>query len=433
MRAQLLIGFVVFMQVIGIHAQEFPFVSQQAQHADSLLSVSQSNDPGIENEFILGHAFFHELGTSHNQGRFHSVSRSAKRVVHTASTGRDGTVNFLAIRSRPTLLSRRSRSASVPPTHFVQGDGMPEEAIDEWETIAVRVPDVSNKPTVVNLARMCSDAYALAPLEPDWLNSSLGFNRSDSFGWKGDGLRGHVFTDEKNETAIIAFKGTTIDPRDKWRNNDRLNDNIMFSCCCASQRPDPFWYGPVCDCSPETFQCNSTCVTQELLQKDRYYATAMAIVQNVSSWYPNATFWLIGHSLGGSVASLAGLTFNMPSVSFEAPPQRLAAQRLGLTIPPHAADYHIGNTADPVFMGACNGYFSTCSIAGYAFESQCHTGRRCVYDTVGDKGWRLSINNHRLDVVIPDVLEAYDKTPICAADDECVDCYNWDFNASSVR
>ena len=392
--------------------------------------------PGVEEEFTFGHAFFHELGTSAADGVFHSISASAYEVLQLTSENKYESIRPVAIRSRPMLLSRPVQQSPRPlqPNFndpLTDYDTKGEEVA--WEQVPTTAPDVSNKPTEVNLARMCSDAYVLAPSEPDWLNSSLGFNRTDSFGWKGDGLRGHVFTDKKNETVIVAFKGTTIDPREKWRNKDRLNDNLLFSCCCASQRPDPFWYGPVCNCNTETFGCNATCLTQELLQKDRYYPTAIAIMQNITSWYPNATFWVVGHSLGGAIASLVGLAFNMPSVAFEAPPQRLAAQRLGIVIPPRTIDYHIGNTADPVFMGACNGYFSFCSMAGYAFESQCHTGQRCVYDTVGEKGWHMSINNHRLNVVIPDVLEAYNNTPTCESDDECVDCYNWNFsNTSSV-
>jgi lipase ATG15 len=327
-------------------------------------------------------------------------------------------------------------------------DNEPDYNDDEkgWETALTPTPDVSDKSTVVNLAKMCSDAYVLAPTEPDWLNSSMGFNHSDGFGWEGGyGLRGHVFADSRNKTVIVAFKGTTPDlPRGSPPSPDRLNDNLLFSCCCADQRPDPYWYGSVCDCSTDQYRCNSTCLTRELVRQDRYYSTALAVMRNVTSWYigpsnnaTTTTFWVVGHSLGGSIASLVGLTLHMPSVSFEAPPQKLAAQRLGIASLDtagrhrHSFDYHIGNTADPVFMGACNGFFSSCSIAGYAFESQCHSGKRCVYDTVGDKGWHLGINNHRLNVVIPDVLEAYDTTPKCEADDECVDCYNWNFNASS--
>jgi len=78
-------------------------------------------------------------------------------------------------------------------------------------------------------------------------------------------------------------------------------------------------------------------------------------------------------------------------------------------------------------MGACNSYFSTCAATGYAFESQCFTGKRCVYDTVSDKGWHLSIANHRINTVIKDVLEAYEEVPVCETDAECVDCYNWRF------
>jgi lipase ATG15 len=219
------------------------------------------------------------------------------------------------------------------------------------------------------------------------------------------------------------------DPKNHWKSSDRLNDNLLFSCCCATQRPDPFWYGSVCDCRADYFQCNSTCLTQELTQEDRYYSTALSLMRNISIKYPTANVWTVGHSLGGSIASLMGLTLSIPSVSFESPPQKLAAQRLGLDVArPHTADFHVGNTADPIFMGACNGYFSACSIAGYAFESQCHTGKRCVYDTVQDMGWRLSVTNHRINVVISQVLEAYNKTPACEADDECVDCFNWNFS-----
>jgi len=53
-----------------------------------------------------------------------------------------------------------------------------------------------------------------------------------------------------------------------------------------------------------------------------------------------------------------GLTFGIPTVTFEAPPERLAAARLHLPRPP-GMDYkdmniwHFGHTADPVYMGIC--------------------------------------------------------------------------------
>lgn len=33
--------------------------------------------------------------------------------------------------------------------------------------------------------------------------------------------------------------------------------------------------------------------------------------------FPNASIWLTGHSLGGSLAALLGATFGVPTVTFE--------------------------------------------------------------------------------------------------------------------
>ena len=84
----------------------------------------------------------------------------------------------------------------------------------------------------------------------------------------------------------------------------------------------------------------------------------MEIYYNVTAAYPTATIWLTGHSLGGSLASLVGLTFGVPTVTFEAPPDRLASQRLHLPSPPAIKPkdmliWHFGHTADPLFMGIC--------------------------------------------------------------------------------
>ncbi|EXJ58279.1 hypothetical protein A1O7_05704 [Cladophialophora yegresii CBS 114405] len=220
-----------------------------------------------------------------------------------------------------------------------------------------------------------------------------------------------------NENVIVAFKGTTV---------GRVVYGSFPTKITDATRPD--------SSLEEQRQANDNLLSavavlrNDQIHSDRDYSTALAIMRNFSTWYPNASIWTVGHSVGGSLVSLMGLTFNIPSVSFEAPPQKLAAERLGLAPPPRSTDFHIGNTADPVFMGTCNGDFSSCSVAGCAFESQCHTGKLCVYDTVQDQGWRRSITNHRINVVIPQVLEAYNSTPVREADDECVDCFNWKFD-----
>lgn len=48
--------------------------------------------------------------------------------------------------------------------------------------------------------------------------------------------------------------------------------------------------------------------------------------------YPDSNIWIIGHSLGGALASLLGATFGAPVVAFESPGEKLAASRLHLPL-----------------------------------------------------------------------------------------------------
>ena len=200
----------------------------------------------------------------------------------------------------------------------------------------------------------------------------------------------------------------------------------------------------VCSCMTDTYTCNATCLSHSLRQKSHYYTAVRDLYHNVTARYPAAeTVWLSGHSLGGVVSALLGLTYGLPTLTFEAFPDALAAQRLGLPTPPgyrigsHAARgastglHHFGHTADPIFMGTCNTASSFCSIAGYAFQGVCHTGVTCTYDTVGDLGWRVGIGTHKIGNVIRDVLERYDTVPGCEEDVECQDCFNWRFFESN--
>ncbi|KAF9362424.1 putative lipase atg15, partial [Mortierella sp. NVP85] len=156
-----------------------------------------------------------------------------------------------------------------------------------------------------------------------------------------------------------------------------------------------------------------------------------AVLWEVQDQYPDANIWLTGHSLGGGVSALLGLTFGVPTITFEAPGDRLAAQRLHLPGPPalrweEFPLYHVGHTADPIFMGVCNGPRSACYFSGFALESKCHTGRTCVYDMVGEDNWGVSILKHRLADTIEGVLKM--KTvPKCMPEAECVDCGQYQY------
>ena len=133
------------------------------------------------------------------------------------------------------------------------------------------------------------------------------------------------------------------------------------------------------------------------------------LYNNITYMYPNATIWLAGHSLGGSISALIGLSFGAPVVAYEAPGERLAASRLHLPLPPGMPSdktgiTHVYHTADPIPMGSCTGGYSGCYAAGFALESKCHTGQTILYDTVTVKGWSVDVRTHRIGEVINKVL-----------------------------
>lgn len=307
---------------------------------------------------------------------------------------------------------------------------------DAWTMDDVPAPNITDKDTVVNLAMMAANAYVQTPDKSDWQEVGEPFNRSADFGWESDGLRGHIWADEGNATIVIGLKGTSpaVFDGDGTTTNDKVNDNLFFSCCCAQQ--GPWTWHQVCDCATGTYSCNNTCVSTALREENRYYQAARELYANVTELYPESNIWITGHSLGGAVSSMLGLTYGVPVVTFEAVPEALPAGRLGLPVPPgssagalqtreYTGTFHFGHTADPIFIGTCNGATASCSFGGYALESACHTGSECVYDVVADKGWRVGVGTHKILSVIKDVLLKYDTVPECKFTPECRDCANW--------
>lgn len=336
---------------------------------------------------------------------------------------------------RPFIIEQRLTAARYPER--VNLLASPQWTIDELPG-----PNVSDKQTVLNLAKMAANAYIMEPETERWVDVSGPWNHSQKFGWERDGLRGHIYADKGNSTIVIALKGTStaLFDGEETTTNDKINDNLFFSCCCG-QGGQYFWR-QVCDCYSTTYTCNSTCLVSSLKAENRYYRAALDLYANVTELYPNSNIWLAGHSLGGAVSSMLGMTYGLPVVTFEAVPEALPASRLGLPQPPgndpnlpqkrdFTGAHHFGHTADPVYMGTCNGATSVCTLGGYAMESSCHTGKRCVYDTVQDFGWRVGIGTHRILSVVTDVIEKYDDVPVCTADKECVDCFNWKYFESN--
>lgn len=358
-------------------------------------------------------------------------------LVATEDTGKLDTRPSFKMTSRVKKATRlQNRSRDVMEAHLLSKrmGKASTFGVDAWVHEPVLQPDITDKATIVALSKVAADAYIEVRGTEDWLEVGTPYNVSHDFGWDEQGLRGHVFADDTNSTVIIGLKGTSSAVFDgaETTTNDKINDNLLFSCCCA--RVSYLW-NTVCDCySGTAYTCNSVCLHDALVAEDKYYRAALQLYYNVTQMYPDSQVWVVGHSLGGALSSLIGQTYGVPVVAFEAPGEALASERIGLPAPNSGsrqtdamAIYHFGHTADPVFMGTCNGVGSLCSIGGYAMESRCHAGMECVYDTVSDRGWRMGLGYHRIQAVVKDVIEAYDTVPECKFEPDCVDCFNWKF------
>ncbi|KAK7691229.1 hypothetical protein QCA50_006332 [Cerrena zonata] len=310
-----------------------------------------------------------------------------------------------------------------------------------WEETELEGPDVNDRETLLMLAKMTANAYS-RPGQKDWYDLGPDWNNSYPFGWEpdSDGFRGHIFATEDNSTVIISVKGTSagwvVGGGGPTTRKDKLNDNLLFSCCCA--RVGPTW-SPVCDCYRGNYKCDQNCLEKSLVDDSLFYPVGTNLYNNVTYLYPDANIWVIGHSLGGSLASLLGVTFGVPVVAFEAVGEKLAAQRLHLALPPSLQHItHVYNTGDPIAMGTCTGVASTCAIGGFALETGCHLGKVIRYDTVTHLKWSVHIGNHGIAVVIDHLLSkewAHDNVeggenrtvPALTEEEGCVDCYNWEY------
>ncbi|PPQ92249.1 hypothetical protein CVT25_008931 [Psilocybe cyanescens] len=393
--------------------------------------------------------------------QLHAVSPTAQvlfadispPVLKTFSDPSGSTRASYTVRSKAAKTFRPSSFAAhtqarLRSLHFGENEQLP------WEEEEILHPDVESRETLLELAKMTNNAY-LEPTDDGWYDldkkwnvvrhlslvpiASLTLNsKSLPFGWEpdDDGFRGHVFATPDNSTVVITIKGTSaglFGSGGPTQKKDKFNDNLLFSCCCA--HIDWTWT-TVCGCYRNGWKCDQNCLEHALISESLFYPIGTNLYNNVSYAFPNANIWVIGHSLGGALSSLIGITFGVPVVAFEAPGERLAATRLHLPSPPSTHHVtHVYHTADPIAMGTCNGILSSCAIGGYALETGCHVGKSIVYDTVSNASWSVDIRTHGIVQVIDKILsdpwppsvEIGREVPEAAVEVDCVECYSWEF------
>ncbi|KAI9013987.1 Alpha/Beta hydrolase protein [Phycomyces nitens] len=332
----------------------------------------------------------------------------------------------------------RPSQRDLDPLHRLKESGqrmrMQADSDLEFEPVIGLQPDVTNRQTVMTLAQMTYNAYSdIINGTADWYELEAPWIKNSSFGWESDGIRGHVYSNPDESLIVISIKGTSagLFTGGPTGDKDKLNDNMLFSCCCA--RVSRVWRS-VCECyKGNEYMCESSCLETNIKNSELYYDNAMELYKEISDQYPDATIWLTGHSLGGALASMVGQTFGVPTVTFEIPGDLLASVRLHLPrIPVDMMPlWHFGHTGDPIFVGVCTGPVSSCWYGGFAMETRCHTGRVCTWDTVNEHGWRVDIRSHRVGDVIENILKKSEEEfplPHCIPEDpKCQDCGLWEF------
>ncbi|KAF7316588.1 hypothetical protein HMN09_00391300 [Mycena chlorophos] len=369
----------------------------------------------------------------------HAVSAADAHVVFA-----DVPASAARIQQQAPLIKTRTVTAYKPPSFAAHAAArrrslrLGQSTADfPWDEEEILAPDIEDRETLLELGKMSNNAY-VDPEENGWYELGANWTVSYPFGWEpdADGFRGHVFATPDNSTIVLALKGTSsgfLGGGGPTAKKDKLNDNLLFSCCCA--RVDWTWTA-VCGCHRGGWKCDQDCLEESLIEDSLFYPVGTNLYNNLTYMYPTANIWVIGHSLGGALSSLLGATFGVPVVAFESPGEKMAAERLHLPSPPSTLHItHVYHTADPIAMGTCNGVLSSCALAGYAMESRCHLGQSVIYDTVSNLSWSVDIRTHGIVNVIEKILAspwppAEDEgrqVPVPVLEDDCVECYSWDY------
>lgn len=279
-----------------------------------------------------------------------------------------------------------------------------------------------------------------------------------------DAVKAYLFSNEDYSINVISIKGTSlywlynnfenmttkINDNDNRKidneinikssgYNDKYNDNLFLSCCFYKENSI---FKNFCENDInktlitmnniknvlDQKSCSKKCYEESLNLELNYFNIGKKIVDNIKTNiiknFDNTNIIFTGHSLGGVLATMLGLYYNKPVVTFETPGELHYIKMSNMFKQPLdkvSNIYHFGHNADPIFIGDC-GY--TCSVAGYSVDTKCHIGYTCMYDAKGKLGFSESILNHRMDYVINNVIgpKWNSDFPECKLITDCNEC-----------
>lgn len=104
-----------------------------------------------------------------------------------------------------------------------------QTAAVDWDEVEVDMPDLTDRLTVLELAKLTGNAYAI-PDSRGWYDTGGKWNQSAPFGWDEaeNGFRGNIFVSEDNTTVVLSIKGTSLVGQGPTAGRDKLNDNRLF-------------------------------------------------------------------------------------------------------------------------------------------------------------------------------------------------------------
>lgn len=291
--------------------------------------------------------------------------------------------------------------------------------------------DWHNYNNILNLANMSHMVYYD---DYEWDNGE--YNKSHDISLDKNSVKAYIFSNQDETVNVVAFKGTTVDiihSLESVGGMDKKNDNLFFSCCYYKQVRN-------LKCSLDNFgenddyrECSIDCYKESLNQEYNYYNIGKNIIDGWKSTidFENSLVIFSGHSLGGALATMMGITYNKYVVTFESPGEKHYIDLVGLKYTDENLNkiYHYGHNADIIFTGKCKGGLSWCKLGGYTIETKCHIGNVCEYDVINKLNIHESIFTHKIKYVIENVITQWNASlPSCEIKTECQECLKWNYS-----